>query len=170
MERLEMDVLMIRINGLMGAGRYAEARGLLERVLDAEPGHGVAHGMMGWICWALLDDHERAVVHFRCAVRWAPGHAASWLHYLRLLAGDGHGQELHEAYQRALQVPGIDRCAVLSVVAGHLERTGRPAEALRLYRSARSTAMTAAEEADQAANIRRVSSRLRRARWAGLFG
>jgi hypothetical protein len=30
--------------------------------------------------------------------------------------------------------------------------------------------MTAAEEAEQAADIRRVSSRLRRARWAGLFG
>jgi len=166
MERLELDVLMIRIHGLMATGRYAEARRLLESVLEAEPAHGVAHGMMGWICWALIDDHARALVHFRCAVRWAPGHVNSWMHYLNLLAGDGLEAELHEAFVRALSVPGIDRAAVHTLVAHYLERTGRSEMALAQFRHALRASTTTAAENESRAHIRRLRMRLRRFRWA----
>ena len=166
MEHLELDVLMIRIHGLMATGRYAEARRLLESVLEAEPAHGVAHGMMGWICWALIDDHERALVHFRCAVRWAPGHANTWMHYLNLLAGDGLEEELHEAYLTALRVAGIDRAAVHTIVAQYMERSGRHEMALSQFRHALRASTTAAAESDSRAHIRRLRTRLRRLRWA----
>jgi tetratricopeptide (TPR) repeat protein len=159
MERMELDVLMIRINGCMGSGRYAEARRMLEQVLVAEPSHGVAHGMMGWICWALLDDHERALVHFRCAVRWAPGHVNTWMHYLGLLAGDGREEELHAACQRALAVPGIDRSAVHALVANFLERSGRRSEALAQYRFALQAATSAGSEQEFRAQVRRLRRR-----------
>jgi len=125
MERLEIDMLMIRIHGMMNSGRHAEARRLLDQVLEAEPVHGVAHGMMGWIMWALVEDHGRALEHFRCAVRWAPHMQNSWMHYLNMLAGDGMEDELHGAFHRALAVPGIDRAEVRAIVARYLERTGR---------------------------------------------
>ncbi|MBL8002944.1 MAG: hypothetical protein JNL05_13400 [Flavobacteriales bacterium] len=159
MERMELDVLMIRINGCMGSGRYAEARRLLDRVLEAEPAHGVAHGMMAWICWALLDDHERALLHFRCAVRWAPGHVNTWMHYLNLLAGDAREEELHATYQRALAVPGIDRAAVHGLVAAYLERAGRRTEALAQYRFALEAATTATAELEYRAHVRRLRRR-----------
>lgn len=165
MERLEMDLLMIRVHGCMSTGRFGEARELLEEVVAAEPAHGVAHGMLGWICWALLDDHERALMHFRCAVRWAPGHTNTWMHYLNLLAGDGHAEELHEAYGRALHVAGIDRAEVHAIVARYLERTGQAEVALGRYREALRHSVTAAMEAEHAANVRRVRHRLRRGRW-----
>ncbi len=164
MERMELDVLMIRINGCMGGGRYAEARRLLEQVLEAEPSHGVAHGMMGWICWALLDDHERALVHFRCAVRWAPGHVNTWMHYLNLLAGDAREEELHATFQRALAVPGIDRAAVHALVAAYLERTGRRDQAVVQYRYALMAATTAGGEQEYRAQLRRLRRRMWRAR------
>ncbi|MEO8590688.1 MAG: hypothetical protein ABI432_15035 [Flavobacteriales bacterium] len=166
MERLELDVLMIRVNAMMGSGRYAEARRLLEVVLEAEPSHGVAHGMMGWISWALLDEPERALVHFRCGVRWAPGYVNTWMHYLSVLAANGSEEELHEAFASALQVPGVDRAAVYAIVAHYLERSGRPALALAQYRNALSASVTASGETEYRTHIRRLRTRLRRARWA----
>jgi hypothetical protein len=166
MDRLELDVLMIRISGLMNSGRHGEARRLLETVLEAEPTHGVAHGMMGWLMWALVEDHERALTHFRCAVRWAPHHQPGWMHYLSLLAGDGRMEELREASDRALQVPGIDRAEVHAIVAGALERAGHGALALVLWRAARNNALTVEAEHRHRAHIRRLRARMRRARWA----
>ena len=166
MERLDMDVLMIRINGLMNSGRHAEARRLLETVLEAEPAHGVAHGMMGWIMWALVDDHERALTHFRCAVRWAPHYTPAWMHYLNLLAGDERGDELHEASHRALAVPGIDRAEVHAIVAEFLERAGHHALALDRRRAAWRAASNAEAEHRHRDHIRRLRARMRRARWA----
>jgi|GEM_PF-3525923 len=170
MERLEIEVLMIRVHGMMNSGRYAEARRLLERVIEAEPAHGVAHGMLGWIHWALLDDNNTALVHFRCAVRWSPTHGTTWMHYLNLLAGDGLEDELHEAYGRALHVAGIDRAEVHAIVARYLERYGRPDLALGRYREALRSAVTTAAENEHRASVRRVRARLRRRRWAALLG
>lgn len=169
MERMEMDVMMIRVNACMQSGRYAEARRLLEQVLEEEPAHGVAHGMLGWMCWSLVNDHARALVHFRNAVRWAPGHAATWMHYLHLLAGDGLEAELHEAYGRALGVAGIDRAEVHLLVAHYLERTGRDAEALTVYRHAWHAAAGQAVEGEARTAIARVRRRMHRARWARLW-
>ncbi|MBL7965293.1 MAG: tetratricopeptide repeat protein [Flavobacteriales bacterium] len=166
MERLEMDVLMIRVHACMNSGRYAEARRLLEAVLTEEPAHGVAHGMMGWILWALVEDHERALEHFRCAVRWAPHFVNSWKHYLNLLAGDGHEQELHEACARALHVPGIDRAEVHAIVARYLERSGRPEQAMDAFRRARDQAVTDAARNEHRAAVRRLRARRRRAFWS----
>lgn len=169
MERMELDILMIRIHGLMGSGRYAEARRLLEQVLDQEPAHGVAHGMMGWIMWVLVEDHARALEHFRCAVRWAPHVHNSWMHYLTLLAGDGLEDELHAAYHRALAVPGIDRAQVRGIVAHYLERTGRHADALAIYRLGWREAATGPAETEHRTAIRRLRRRQLRQRWSALF-
>jgi Tfp pilus assembly protein PilF len=169
MERMEMDLLMIRIHGLMATGRYAEARRLLEQVLEAEPALGVAHGMMGWIMWVLVEDHGRALEHFRCAVRWAPHVHNAWMNYLNLLAGDGLEDELHAVFHRALAVSGIDRAEVRAIVARYLERTGRHAEALAMFRLARREATNAAAENDHGAQVRRLLTRLRRMRWNALF-
>lgn len=169
MERLEMDMLMIRIHALMGSGRYTEARRMLEEALEREPANGSAHGMMGWICWALLDEHDRALVHFRCAVRWAPALANTWMHYLNVLAGDGHTEELREAYGRALQVPGIDRAEVHAIVARFLERRGELHQALGRYREAARCAMNSAVEHALRSDARRVRARIRRSRWERWF-
>lgn len=171
MERTELDVLMIRANACMSTGSFAEARCLLERVIEEEPAHGVAHAMLGWICWALLDDHERALNHFRYAVRWAPGRADTWIHYLHLLANIEAEAELHEASGRALAIPGIDRAAVHAIIAGYLERTGRDELALGRYRMALRSAVSAGAEAEHRASIRRVGRRSRRSRlnWLGLY-
>lgn len=166
MERMELDVMMIRINGLMSSGRYAEARRLLEEVIDAEPAHGIAHGMLGWICWALLEENERALVHFRCAVRWAPTYLNAWMHYLNLLASMGAGDELLDAAGRALAMNGIDRSEVHAIVARFLERAGRHEAALERHRMALSASATAAAENEHRAHIRRLRARIRRARWA----
>jgi hypothetical protein len=146
MERMDLDMLMIRLHACMAAGRYVESRRLLEQVLQEEPAHGVAHGMMGWIMWALVNDHERALMHFRNAVRWAPGDVNTWMHYLNLLVASGLGDELHAAYGNALQVPGIDRAQVHAAVARFLERSGRRAEAAELYGRAAAEALSTAEE------------------------
>jgi len=169
MERLEMDVMMIRVNACMNSGRYAEARRLLETVIEAERSHGIAHGMLGWICWALLDEHDRARTHFRCGVRWTPNHTNTWMHYLNLLAGDGLEQELHEVYLRALNVAGIERAAVFNIVARYLERTGRHSDALQLYINARNATCDASAYAEHAARIRRLRKRMRGERFSFLF-
>ncbi|MFN3874841.1 MAG: hypothetical protein ACK4L7_02880 [Flavobacteriales bacterium] len=160
MEPLGLDVLMIRINALMGSSRYAGERRLLEAVLEAEPAHGVAHGMLGWMLWALSDEPERAVVHLRCTVRWAPRHASNWVHYLDVLAEPGAGEELLQAADRALGVPAIDRAEVHAVQAGFHERSGHADQALTRWRMARDRALTAEAERRYAAQVRRL-----RARW-----
>lgn len=166
MDALEIDVLMIRINGMMSSGRFAEARRLLERVIDAEPAHGVAHGMLGWICWALLDENERAMTHLRCAVRWAPAYINARMHHLNLLAAVGEGEELMEAARNALTVPGIDRAEVHAIVARFLERAGLHEAALERHRHALAVASSTATENEHRAHIRRLRARIRRARWA----
>lgn len=170
MERTEMDVLMIRLNAYMNSGRYAEARELLDRVLEEEPSCGVAHGMLGWILWALVNDHERALVHFRHAVRWAPREVNNWMHYLNLLAGDGLEDELHEAYGRALDVAGIDRAHVHALLARYLERSGRRERAGDLYRSAMNSALTATEERAYRAEMLRLRRSGLRRDLAGALG
>lgn len=143
MERMEMDLLMIRLNACMNAGRYTEARTLLDEVLQAEPAHGVAHGMMGWILWTLVNDPERALTHLRLAVRWAPGEVNAHMNYLHLLASMGREDELREAYRVALGVAGIDRAQVHGLVARYLEHTGRRADAAACYRHAMRAATSA---------------------------
>ena len=145
MERMEMDLLMIRLNVCMSTGRYTEARTLLEEVLELEPAHGVAHGMMGWIMWVLVNDTERALMHLRLAVRWAPGDVNAHMHYLRLLVCREAEGELREAYTAALGVAGIDRAQVHAVVARYLEQTGRRADAVACYRRAMHAATSEAE-------------------------
>lgn len=170
MERTEMDVLMIRLNAYMGSGRYAEAREILDRVLEEEPSSGVAHGMLGWILWALVNDHERALIHFRHAVRWAPKEVNTWMHYLNLLAGDGLEDELREAYGRALEVAGIDRAQVHALLARYLERSGRRAAAGDVYRQAMDRALTSAEERAFRAEMLRLRGGGLRRNLAGMLG
>ncbi len=170
MERLEMDVMMIRANACMSTGRYAEARRLLETILHEEPAHGVAHGMLGWIHWALLEDHERALVHLRCAVRWSPRYVNAWFHYLHVLVAGGMEDELHAAFMQALGVPGIDRAEVHAIVARYLERTGRAAEAIMVYRNALRCCTATTAETDLRAAIRRIRRRTLRRRMSALLG
>lgn len=145
MERLDLDLLMMRLNACMSSGRHSEARRLLDQVLDLEPMHPAAHGMMGWIMWALVGDTERALTHFRLAVR---GHADlnTWMHYLNLLVALGMGDELHAAYHQALAVNGIDRAHVHASVARFLERTGQRSQAAVIYGHAMREATSFQEE------------------------
>ena len=140
MERLELDVLMIRANLHLANGRYVEARRILDEVLTEDPGHGIAHGLMGWLCWILLDDADRASIHYRASIHFAPEHAA---HYeqpnLSLIA---------------------DKAALHGELATALERAGRTGEALIAFRAAAAAATDLTAERKYTAQAVRVRRKL----------
>lgn len=160
METLELDVLMIRVNMHLANGRYVEARRVLEDVLADDPGHGIAHGLMGWLCWILLDDADRASVHYRAAIRFAPDHAPHYERFAETLAASGRVDELRRLVDEATAVAGADKAALHGQLARALERAGRAEEALAAYRAAVSAATDLTTERNYTAQAARVRRKL----------
>ena len=156
MERLELDVLMIRVNQHLANGRYVEARRALEDVLAEEPGHGIAHGFMGWLCWILLDDADRAAVHYRAAIRFAPGHLTHYYGFASMLGACGRLDELRALVTDAASVPGIDRAELQAELAAAFEKAGRLKEAMAAYKLAIAAAVDMAAEQRYTAHYQRV--------------
>lgn len=165
MERMELDILMIRVNMHLAEGRYVDARRILETVLEDEPGHGVAHGFMGWICWVLLDDPQRAALHYRAAIRFAPAHVAHYLAFTRMLVATGRLAELRELHAQAIQVPGVDRAVLHEELATALEAAECFSEAADAFRNAAHAAHEVSEVQRLMRNRERVRARARRGSW-----
>ena len=165
MERLDLDLLMIRMQVCLAEQRFTQARRLLDEVLDEDPGHGVAHGCMAWLCWMLLDETDRAVQHYRFAIRFAPKHAEHHLNFARLLAQRGRLDELVEVHRNALDVPGIDRHTLHLVLGAAFEQAGRYQESLRAYRNAGEAATDPGGEAMARGAMQRVRRRIQARRW-----
>lgn len=160
MERLELDVLMIRVNQYLASGRYVEARRALEHVLEEEPGHGIAHGFMGWLCWVLLDDADRATVHYRAAIRFAPGHLPHYYGFASMLGACGRLADLRTLVVEAAEVPGIDRSVLYAELAAALEKAGAMQESVDAYRKAVGLATDPSAELRYTEAIRRVRRKM----------
>jgi tetratricopeptide (TPR) repeat protein len=169
MERIELDILMIRVNLYLANGRYVEARQVLDEVLVEEPGHGVAHGYMAWLCWALLDDADRAEAHYRAAIRFAPAHVAHYAAYARLLTETGRIDTLIELHRSAITVPGVVRSQLHELLAVALERADRFAEAGEAFRNAAAATSDPAEERRLMRQHVRVRERIPRRGWRALI-
>lgn len=169
MERMDLDILMIRVRMHLAHHRFVKARGLLEHVLEMEPGHGIAHGMMAWVCWQLLDDAERATVHYRAAIHFAPTHVPHYMAFAQLLADTGRVDDLRTLHGTAISVAGIDKAALHELLATALERAERFAEAADAFRDAARATHEVSETQRLMHQHARVRARVRHPLWKRLL-
>lgn len=125
---------LARAVALREAGRFAEARALLEAALAVDPASLPARLQLG-LALLLGGDHRAAAPHFERVLAAAPDDRLATLNLGNALLGQGRVEEAEVLYRRAVARDPADSIAWNNL--GHaLERGGRLEEAAELYERA----------------------------------
>lgn len=116
-----------------GEGRPEEAAELLERLVEADPGHSVALNTLGMIALG-NGDGRRAAQWIERAAAAEPGSAAIWFNLFQAQDGAGEPERGLASLDRALTIDP-DYLPAILMKADVLERLGRPSDSLALYRA-----------------------------------
>lgn len=162
MERyMDADARFLHADALIERGEIAEAKAILEEIINDEPDYGRAHNHLGWIIRTSFSDFERAGYHLRLAVKFAPDYPAGYLNYARLLMETGEFEILEKVAWKALEVKGIDKAWVNFYLAVARERMVGPAEGLKYLKIARDAALDEKTFEFINSEIKRVKRKLR---------
>lgn len=116
-----------------GEGRHEEAAQLLQALVESDPGHVAALNTLGMIALN-FGDYRRAAGWIERAVAAEPGSAPLWFNLFQALDGAGEPERGLESLDRALTADP-DYLPAILMKADVLERLGREAESLALYRA-----------------------------------
>ena len=98
--------------------RFAEARGHLQKSLDAEPNQPMAHELLGRLL-AEAGDGAKAADHFREAIRMRPDFGQAHVNFGRVLLRQGKRAEAAAEFRLALgdADPQVQRMAEAGLAA-----------------------------------------------------
>jgi len=128
--RQAIDVALESYRG----SRLTEARGILQKVVDAEPGHGFAHHLLGVIAYR-MGEMENALEFFRRAIERDPNLAAAHGNLALVLLGTNRLVEAQRSCRRALELQP-DSSEFHNTLGMILAALGRSDEAERCYSEA----------------------------------
>lgn len=131
-----IEVRFLEAEKLLNENDFAAAKGLLEEILEMEPGYGRAHNHLGWLYYAKFDNYERAAYHFRLAIKFEPGYPASYINYCYLLNEINNEPELRSLAMKALEVPGVNKAVIYNELGRSSEMSGYYKDALANYKEA----------------------------------
>jgi tetratricopeptide (TPR) repeat protein len=142
------EALVLAAQAHLGLEQDEEARALLDRALEIEPGNDEAVHYLGLL--ALFDgDVEAAIARFRQAAAARPEKASHWAFLADALAVAGRPEEALVAYREVLELDPKDARALVAVARHDLDE-GESEAALAGFRKAAEIEPTHWEAAHQA--------------------
>ena len=150
-------------NELLEDNKTAEAKRVLEELLEEEPGYGRAHNHLGWIHYYHFKDYKRGERHLKLAMEYAPDYVPGHWHYMHLLFELKRWDELVRHINETLKVPGINTASVYDYFANYYEFHLKYEDAVNYYEKAITLSINNWEIADLRNSVSRVLSKTSRA-------
>lgn len=162
MENLSVyENLFIKADSLIGEGKVAEAKELLEDILEQCPDFGKAHNHLGWIHYNKLSNHEKGIYHYKLAMKFDPKYPASYLNYAYLLVDLGKYSEAKEHIRLTFATgDNIDYCNFYSELGRIAELEGEYTLAYQYYKKSKDLAFNPQFIENMKINSRRVCDKM----------
>ncbi|WP_130734996.1 hypothetical protein [Flavobacterium sp. J27] len=162
MENLSLyENLFIKADSLISEGNVSEAKELLEDILAQCPDFGKAHNHLGWIHYNKLSNHERAIYHYKLAIKFDSKYPASYINYAYLLVDLGKYKEAKEHIAFTfLTLENIDYCNFYSELGRIHELEGDYIVAYRYYLKSKKMAFNPQFIENMKSNTQRVYDKM----------
>ena len=144
---------------------FQEGRRLLEEALSIEPVFGKAHTLLGWLYLFQINDWEKAEIHLKLALKYAPSYSTPYLHMSYILFEKGRFKELTGLLDKALTVGGVSKALIYNNYGRMFEADGQFRKAVRFYKTAIQWAFSEEELQMIKTNIKRCRDK----RWVLLL-
>jgi tetratricopeptide (TPR) repeat protein len=155
-----VEEYFLRVEKLFAAENYADAKNLLNEMLEMEPGYGRAHNHMGWLYYAKFDAYEKSEYHYRLAIKFAPEYPASYLNLSYLLVEMNRYEEARAHAAMSLTIPAVNRDSMYNELGRIAELSGDYKSALFNYREAVRYSLNKNRMETYRGNIARVESKV----------
>jgi len=127
----------IKADSLISESKISEAKEMLEDLLAQCPDFGKAHNHLGWIFHMKLSNHEKALYHYKLAMKFEPKYTASYLNYTYLLVDMGKFAEAKDHIERTLRnVENADNASYYSELGRIFEAEQNFPKSYRYYKKA----------------------------------
>ncbi|VXC21811.1 conserved hypothetical protein [Flavobacterium sp. 9AF] len=162
MENLSLyENLFIKADGLIGEGKVSEAKELLEEILEQCPDFGKAHNHLGWIHYNKLSNHEKAIYHYKLAIKFDPNYPATYLNYAYLLVDLNRFKEAKEHIDFTFKtLENIDYCNFYSELGRIYELESDYVVAYTYYQKASKLAFNPQFIENMKINTQRLSNKM----------
>jgi len=150
----------LEVDKLLEKAQYAEAKKLLEQILEDEPGFGRAHNHLGWLYYAKLDDYEKAAYHFKLSIKFSANYPAPYLNYTYLLNYLNRHDDLVEHVASALKVEGVSQSIINNELGKSYEVNGNFKAAVNAYMEAKRFSLDKKETEMIDENLSRVKNKI----------
>ena len=97
---------------LIKDGKIAEAKTVLEDIIEEQPDYGRAHNHLGWIFETKLKEYAKAEEHYRSAMVFSPEYPAAYINYAYLLSTIGKFTELENHLNKCLSIQGVSKSTI----------------------------------------------------------
>lgn len=163
--RLEwMEKYMADAEKLIYENKVEEGLRLLDGLLYEEPGYGSLHNHLGWAYFYYTPETERAEMHLKMAIRFAPDYAPPYQHlgtlYLRM---DRYAEAL-EYFERGVTKHQANRTAFLDGIGQVYELKREYRKAIKAYKEA-----LASTVGFESINLGESIKRCQKKRWVMMF-
>jgi len=120
---------------------YQEAFQKYETILYDDPTYAPAHNSMGWIYKTQFENHDKAEMHFRTAIKSDPFYPHPYFHLATVMMDMDRFKELEEHLEHCLEVYTIDKSWVHDRFGMMYEMKGEFDKAIKSYENAILTTM-----------------------------
>ena len=141
MNTQNIDSMFFEADVLIKDNKIAEAKELLEKIIDLSPNHGRAYNHLGWIYDRKLQDIQSADMNYKLALEHAPNYAPIYLNYAPVLCDLEKFSELKTLLDRAIDIPGANKSRVHAEYGFMYEKQGQFEEALKAFEIAAKTSI-----------------------------
>jgi tetratricopeptide (TPR) repeat protein len=121
---------------------FQEAFQKYETILYDDPTYAPAHNSMGWIYKSQFENHDKAEMHFRTAIKSDPLYPHPYFHLASVMMEMDRFKELEEHLEHCLEVYTIDKSWVHDRFGMMYEMQGQFSKAIESYEQAILTTMS----------------------------
>lgn len=140
---------------LIVENRTVEGLDLLQGLLYEEPGYGPLHNHLGWAYLYYSTDVERAELHLKMAMKFAPDFPAPYLHMGQLMIRLGRYAEAIHALEGGIKKPDANQVAFQESLGRAWEMRSEFGKAKSAYKKALLASMSEHEMSGLQESIKR---------------
>lgn len=155
-----VEGLFLQAENAMEQGAFIDAKETLELLLSVDPSYGRAHHHMGWIYDNKIGENEKALYHYRLAVKFSPDFGSAHINYAYLLFIMGRLKDHEEVIGTALEIEGTPKAALINERGRSAEVQGAYKAAIGFYQAAVKESLSDDEITIYRKNIKRVRSKM----------
>ena len=132
----ELEYYIKESERLFSENNIEEAKGLLYRVLEIEPGYAMAHNHIGWALLYYGEDLQLAEKHLRLSLKFDPGINSAYYHLTELLIRTRRLDEALSLLEKAQAIPEVNGVFVYTETGRVYELKRKFCDAIVWYKNA----------------------------------